>query len=152
MLTLTHMEIKKPDHVIRYRVNCIFKDYFLNERVTVQAQMLKGLLSSRKLKEATTLLGIRKSTKDKKMKEEVIKNVSSAIKSIKRSRDKDVSNIRRGIQMAMVPPSTRENRLITSMARALGTSRKNLHKHRKFRLQIDVNDELACWRAICRQP
>ena len=57
---------KKPDHVIRYRVNCIFEKYFLNERVTVQAQMLKGLLSLRKLKEATTLLGIRKSTKDKK--------------------------------------------------------------------------------------
>ena len=29
---------------------------------------------------------------------------------------------------------------------------KTLHKHRKFWLQIDVNDELACWRAICRQP
>ena len=57
---------KKPDHVIRYRVNCIFEKYFLNERVTVQAQMLKGLLSLRKLKEATTLLGIQKSTKDKK--------------------------------------------------------------------------------------
>ena len=27
-----------------------------------------------------------------------------------------------------------------------------MHQHRKFRLQIDVNDELACWRAICRQP
>ena len=57
---------KKPDHVIRYRVNYIFEKYFLNERVTVQAQMLKGLLSLRKLKEATTLFGIRKSTKDKK--------------------------------------------------------------------------------------
>ena len=30
--------------------------------------------------------------------------------------------------------------------------RKTLHKHWKFRLQIDVNDELACWRAICRKP
>ena len=38
------------------------------------------------------------------------------------------------------------------MARALGTSRKTFHKHQKFRLQIDVNDELACWRAIFRQP
>jgi len=80
----------------------------------------------------TTLLGIRKSTKDKKMKEEVIKNMSSAIESIKRSRDKDVSNVRRGIQMEMVSPSTQENHLITSMARALGTSQKNLHKNRKF--------------------
>ena len=57
---------KKPDHAIRYRVNCTFEKYFLNEQVTVQAQMLKGLLSLRKLKEATTLLGIQKSTKDKK--------------------------------------------------------------------------------------
>ena len=57
---------QKPDRVIQYDVNCIFEKHFLNERVTVQAQMLKGLLSSRKLKEATTLLGIRKSTKDKK--------------------------------------------------------------------------------------
>ena len=38
------------------------------------------------------------------------------------------------------------------MARALGTSRKTLHKHRKFQLKIDVNDELTCWRVICRQP
>ena len=87
---------KKPDYFIRYRVEKILEMFFKTE-VTVQAQMLKGLLSSRKLKEATTLLGIRKSTKDKKMKEEVIKNMSSAIESIKRSRDKDVSNIRRGI-------------------------------------------------------
>ena len=36
---------KNPDHVIRYRVDRIFEKYFLNERVTVQAQMLKGLLS-----------------------------------------------------------------------------------------------------------
>ena len=86
------------------------------------------------------------------MKEDVIKNMSSAIKSIKRSREKNVSIVRRGIHMEMVSSRTKENRLVTSMARALGTSRKTLHKHRKFRLQIDVNDELACWRAICRQP
>ena len=54
--------------------------------------------------------------------------------------------------MAVVSSSTKENRLVTSMARALGTSRKTLHKYQKFRLQIDVNDELACWRAICRKP
>ena len=43
---------KKADHYIRYRVNRIFEKYFINENVTVQAQMLKGLLSLRKLKEA----------------------------------------------------------------------------------------------------
>ena len=86
------------------------------------------------------------------MKENVIQNISSAINSIRRSREKNVSILRRGIHMAMVSSSTKENHLVTSMARALGTSQKTLHKHRKFWLQIDVNDELACWRAICRQP
>ena len=57
---------KRADHVIRYHVRHIFDTYFIKENVTVQAKMLKGLLSLRKLKEATTLLGIRKSTKDKK--------------------------------------------------------------------------------------
>ena len=56
---------KKDGHYIKYRVNHIFEKYFLKEKVTVQAQMLKGLLSLRKLKEATNLLGIWKSTKDK---------------------------------------------------------------------------------------
>ena len=54
--------------------------------------------------------------------------------------------------MVVVSSSTKENRLVKSMARALGTSRNFFHKHRKFRLQVDVNDELTCWRAICRQP
>jgi hypothetical protein len=34
----------------------------------------------------------------------------------------------------------------------MGTSRKILHKHRKFCFQIDVNDELPCWTVIYRQP
>jgi hypothetical protein len=38
------------------------------------------------------------------------------------------------------------------MEKTMGTSRKTLHKHRKFRLQIDANDELACWTVISRQP
>jgi hypothetical protein len=38
------------------------------------------------------------------------------------------------------------------MEKMMGTSRKTLHKHRKFRLKIDANDELACWTVISRQP
>ena len=86
------------------------------------------------------------------MKENVIHNINSAINSIIRSRQKNVSVACREIHMAVVSSSTKENRLVKSMAQALGTSQKNLHKHRKFWLQIDVNDELACWRVICRQP
>ena len=54
--------------------------------------------------------------------------------------------------MAVVSSSTKENHLVKSMTRALATSQKTLHKHQKFQLQIDVNDELACWTIICRQP
>jgi hypothetical protein len=38
------------------------------------------------------------------------------------------------------------------MEKTMGTSRKTLHKHRKFLLKIDVNDELACCTVISRQP
>ena len=54
--------------------------------------------------------------------------------------------------MAVVSSCTKENLLVKYMARELGTSGKPLHKHRKFRLQIYVNDVLACWRDICRKP
>jgi len=37
------------------------------------------------------------------------------------------------------------------MAKILGTSRKTLHQHRKFQLQIDVDAELTCWEVICRK-
>ena len=86
------------------------------------------------------------------MKENVIQNINSAINSIRIFIQKNVSNACREIHMAVVSSSTKENRLVKSMAQVLGTSRKTLHKHQKFRLQIDVNDELACWRAICRKP
>ena len=55
---------KRLDHVIQYHVKHIFDTYFIKEIVTIQAQMLKVLLSLRKLKEATSLLGIQKSAKD----------------------------------------------------------------------------------------
>ena len=86
------------------------------------------------------------------MKEILIQNINSAINSIRISRQKNVSVARRAIHMAVVSSSTKENRLVKSMAKALGTSKKTLHKHRKFQLQIYANDELACWRAICRKP
>ena len=97
---------KKADHVIRYRVNHIIDSFFKDETVTVQAQMLKSLLTSKKLKEATTLLGIRKSTKDKKM-DNVIQNISSALNPIGRSRKKSDLDARRSIQMVVVSSITK---------------------------------------------
>ena len=42
--------------------------------------------------------------------------------------------------------------MTTQITKVIGTSRKTLYKYNKFRLQIDANDELACWAIICRQP
>ena len=69
------------------------------------------------------------------MKENVIQNINSALKSIRRSRKKSDLDAHKEIQMEMVSSSTKENRLVKSMAKALGTSRKTLHKHQKFWLQ-----------------
>ena len=51
---------KKANHVIRCLVYRIIDSFFKNETARVQAQLLKGILTSRKFKEAKSLLGIRK--------------------------------------------------------------------------------------------
>jgi hypothetical protein len=45
----------------------MYNTYFKDESVIAQAQLLLSLLKSRKLKEATSLLGIQKSKKDTKV-------------------------------------------------------------------------------------
>ena len=36
--------------------------------------------------------------------------------------------------------------------RTLKTSRNFLWKNKNFRVQLDEDDEVACWGVICRQP
>ena len=57
---------EKKDHVIWYHVKLVIERLFKYESVIVQAQILRDLWTLKKLKEATTLLGIQKSTNDKK--------------------------------------------------------------------------------------
>ena len=87
MLTL-HIGDKKANYIIQYCVKVIIEKFLKDKSVTFQVQILRGLLTSKKLKEATTLLGIRKSMKYKKVKENVIQNINGALKSIQRSRKK----------------------------------------------------------------
>ena len=140
---------KRVDHITRYRVNLIFDTYLITENVMVQ----KRSRIIKEIKISYEFIGYSKINQrlKKKMKENVIQNINSAINSIKRSRQKNFLVVRREMHMAMVSSSTKENRLVKSMAQALGTSQKNLHKLQNFRFQIDVNDELSCWRVICRQ-
>lgn len=83
---------------------------------------MRRLLTSKKLKEATTLLGIRKSMKYKKVKENAIQNINSDLKTIGISRKKSDIEANKVIKMTMVSSSTKENRLVKSMEKALGTS------------------------------
>jgi hypothetical protein len=130
----------------------MYNTFFKDESVTIQAQLLLCLIKSRKLKEATSLLGIQNSTKDTKVKQNVFDNITSVLKAFGKSRKKDTSVACRVIQTTIVSSSNIKDRLTRHMEKTMGTSRKTLHKHRKFRLQIDANNELACWTMISRQP
>jgi uncharacterized protein YjgD (DUF1641 family) len=64
----------------------MYNTYFKDESVTAQAQLLISPLNSRKLKEATSLLGIQKSTKDTKVQHNVFNNIISVLKAFGKSR------------------------------------------------------------------
>jgi hypothetical protein len=89
----------------------MYNTFFKDESVTVQAQLLLCLINSRKLKEATSLLGIQKSTKDTKVKHNVFDNITSVLKAFEKSRKKDVSVARRVIQTIVVSYSNIKDRL-----------------------------------------
>ena len=114
------------------------------ESVETQAQILRCLLVSKKLREYWSLLGIQKKTKDLKVKQNVFENIANAIKTIGKSIKKDTSVVLRIIQTYIISSSTRKKCLTTQITKVIGTSWKTLCKYKKIRLQIDANDELAC--------
>ena len=87
------------------------EQFLEKESVATQAQILRCLLVSKKLKEAWSLLGIQKKTKDSKVKQNVFENIANAIKTIGKSRKKDTSVARRIIQTTIISSSTRQKRL-----------------------------------------
>ena len=110
----------------------IYNTYFKDESVTTQAQLLLSLLKSTKLKEATSLLGIQKSTKDTKVQQNVFNNITGLLKDFGKSRKKDVSVARRVIQKTFVSSSNIKYRLTRHMEKMMGTSRKTLYKHSRL--------------------
>jgi hypothetical protein len=105
-------------------------------------------LKSRKLKEATSLLGIQKLSKDTKVQQNVFNNITSVLKAFGKSLKEDVCVACKMLQITIVSRSNIKDCLTLHMEKTLGMSRKTLHKHRKFRFQIDVNDALSCWTMI----
>lgn len=66
----------------------MYNTFFKDESVIVQYQIFLCLIKSRKLKEATSLLGIQKSTKDTKVKQNDFDNITSVLKDFGKSRKK----------------------------------------------------------------
>jgi hypothetical protein len=63
----------------------MYNTFFKDESITVQAQLLLCLMKSRNLKEATSLLGIQKSTNDTNVKHNVFNNITSVLKDFGKS-------------------------------------------------------------------
>ena len=77
--------------------------------MATEAQILRCLLVSKKLREAWSLLGIQKKTKDSKVNKNVLKNIADAIKTIEKYRKKDTSVACRIIQTSIILSSTRKD-------------------------------------------
>ena len=58
----------------------------------------------------------------------------------------------KAILTRVVVKNTVTSRFLSTTARTLETSRKSLWKYKNFRVQLDEDDEVACWGVICRQP
>ena len=41
--------------------------------------------------------------------------------------------------------------MVATMSKLLHVSRKKMHKYTKFKVNIDENNEAACWDLICRE-
>ena len=113
---------KKVNHYIIYRVTNMYNIFFKDESVTIEAQLLLCLMKSRKLKEATSLLGIQKSTKDTKVKQNVFDNITSVLKYFGKSRKEDDRVARKAIQTTVVSSSNIKYCLTRHMAKTMGTS------------------------------
>ena len=148
--TQEEFENLTPDRTIKEHVCNIIKLYFEQQSVITQDQILHGLIKHKKLKHATKLLGF-KDVKNKNACKNVTKNVTNALSAFGKSRKTDISIARREIKTAIVARSTLRNRMVVTMSKLLHVSRKILHKYTKFRVNIDENDEVACWDLICRE-
>ena len=103
----------KPYNIVRYHAKKMHEQFMEKELVETQAQIWRCLLVSKKLKEAWSLLGIQKMTKDSKVNKNVFENIDNAIKMIRKSRKEDTSAACRIIQTTIISSSTRQKCLTT---------------------------------------
>ena len=100
-------------HIARYCTMQFYDDILQQYLIVGQAQILRCLLVSKKLRGATSLLGIYKVTKESKVKHIVIENISDAVQKIEKSRKKDTKAACRAIQTTIISASTTQKHLTT---------------------------------------
>ena len=140
-----------PDHTTCYRVKEIFKEYFEGISVIEQAQLLNMLLKRKCLRNAMTLLGI-KNVKEAKSNEIVSQNLTAVLSSLAKKRSHNYMVARKSILTGVVAKNIVNSHFLSTTARMLKTARKSLWKHKNVRVQLDEDDEVACWGVICRKP
>ena len=101
-------------------------------------------------KDAIKLLGI-KSIKEVKTNEMVSKNRTSALTTLARKRSWDLVFACKTLLTGVVAKNTINSCLLSTTAKMLKTSRKSLWKHKNIRVQLDEDDEVACWGVFCRK-
>ena len=80
----------------------------------------------------------------------MIENISDIIYFFGKPIKKDIKDAHIEIQTRIISASVAQ-KCLTTQLKKIGTSRKKSCVDKKFRLQIDKNDELACWVIIYRQ-
>ena len=82
----------------------------------------------------------------------VSKNVTSTLATLAKKRSQVEKNACRALLTGVHVKQTASSQLMSATSKLFKTSRKFLWRHTKFRIQLDENDELACWANICRKP
>ena len=78
--------------------------------------------------------------------------MTSAFATLAKKRSQFENNAHRELLTGVVMKRTSSSRLMSATSKLFKTSRKSLWRHTKFRIQLEENDELACWANICRRP
>ena len=82
----------------------------------------------------------------------VNENISKEFSKFGKSRKHDVQAAQRVITTTVVAPSTSRQQMVATMSKLLHISRKTFHKHTRFRVRVDEDDEGTCWHLISRKP
>ena len=82
----------------------------------------------------------------------VTKNISKEFSKFGKLRKPYAQVACREITTTIMAPSTSRQQMVATMSKLIHVSRKTLHKHTKFRVRVDENDESSCWDLITRKP